>query len=156
MAENTGIAPPDYNTLAGQVRVLIGDTDPTPLDPPVTGMGEYMWYSDVEIAALGALMDDSPIRTAIWVLSQVAVSEALIIKKWKTDDLQVDGPAAAAAIEKIIARLSAQLEAEDGFFDIVGGVIDCAPGYAEGALRPYPHYHPVPAEPTGGLDGGTP
>ena len=140
MAENVGVSPPDFDTLAGQVRVLIGDTDPKPLNPVVSGMGEYMWYSDVELNALGTLMDENPKRTAIWVLSQVALSEALIIKKWKTDDLQVDGPAAAAAIEKIIARLSAELENDDGLFEIVGGTDFTCSSYPEAAMRPCRHY----------------
>ena len=137
MAENVGVYPPDFNTLAGQVRVLVGDTDAAPLDPPVTGQGEYAWYSDTEIDALGGLMDENPKRVAIWVLSQVIISEALILKKWKTDDLQVDGPAIANALEKTIARLSAEVEGEQaGWFEIVGGVdFDLWP-HAEGSLYP--------------------
>lgn len=119
---NEGVTPPDFTTLEGNVRNLVGDTDSKPLTPPVAGLGEYAWYSDAELAALGKLMDDNPKRVAVWVLSQVAISQALLLKKWTTDDLAVDGPAITAAIERTIARLSKEIEAGEGYFDIVGGV----------------------------------
>lgn len=137
MAENVGVTPPDFDTLAGQVRVLVGDTDAAPLDPPVSGFGEYAWYSDDELTALGGLMDDNPKRVAIWVLSQVIVSEVLMLKKWKTDDLQVDGPAIAQGLERTIARLAAEVEAEDaGLFMIVGGVDRSVWCHPEASLYP--------------------
>ena len=120
---NEGVNPIDTATLAGQVRLLVGDTDPKPLDPPQPGMGEYYWYSDTELEALAALHGNKPKRTAIWVLSQVAINQALMLRKWTSEDLQIDGPAIAAGIEKTLARLSKEAEAEDmtadEFFDVV-------------------------------------
>ena len=140
MAENTGIAPPDFETLAGQVRVLVGDTDPTPLDPNQPGYGEYAWYSDNELEALGGLMAGSPRKVAIWVLSQVIISEALILKKWKTDDLTVDGPAIASALEKTLKRLADEVAREEMLLDDWFEVVDFATAetwrYPEGATRP--------------------
>lgn len=109
---NEGVAPPDYSTLAGQVRVLVGDTDAKPLDPDVTGMGEYAWYSDEELDALGAQFGNNPKRVAIWVLSQVAISQAMLLKKWTSEDLQVDGPAIARGIEATLKRLAAEVDKE--------------------------------------------
>lgn len=110
---NEGASPINTETLAGKVRLLVGDTDPKPLDPPVTGQGEYYWYSDTELEALGELHGGSPKRTAIWVLSQVAINQALMLRKWTSEDLQIDGPAIAAGIEKTLARLAKEADAED-------------------------------------------
>lgn len=127
MAINTGAAPINPNTLAGKVRVLIGDTDAKPLDPPVSGQGEYAWYSDTELEVLGEMFADSPKRVAIWVLSQVAISDALLLKKWTSEDLAVDGPAIIRGIEATLKRLSKEADAEDDlggdaeFFGIYGG-----------------------------------
>ena len=122
---NLGVHPIDTDTLAGKVRLLVGDTDP--VTHPGAGSDpdtyEYAWYSDTELEALGTLHGDSPKRTAIWVLSVVAVNQALLLRKWTSEDLQVDGPAIAAGIEKTIARLAKEVEREesqeDAFFDLV-------------------------------------
>lgn len=67
--ENVGVTPPDGDTIAGQVRVLLGDTAPAPLETPVAGLGQYAWYSDEELEILAALNGNSAKRVAIWVLS---------------------------------------------------------------------------------------
>lgn len=110
---NQGTFPPNYTTLAGKVRVLVGDTDAAPLDPPVVGRGTYAWYSDDELEALGAQFGDSPKRVAIWVLSQAAISQAFLLKKWTSEDLQVDGPAIMRGIEATLKRLSAEVAKEE-------------------------------------------
>ena len=40
---NTGVAPPNFTTDVGKVRVLLGDTDPTNV---AAGSGTYMYFSD--------------------------------------------------------------------------------------------------------------
>lgn len=130
---NTGVYPVDPTTLAGKVRLLVGDTDPT-VHPEHDGNPaeyEYAWYSDTELEALGTLNSDSPKRTAIWVLSQVAINQALLLRKWTSEDLQVDGPAIAAGIEKTLARLSREVDMEerddDAFFELYPHKPDYAP-----------------------------
>jgi len=126
--ENVGVTPPDYNTIAGNVRVLVGDTTPAPLGTPVSGQGQYAWYSDAELEALGDLLGSNPKRVAIWVLSQVSMSQALMLKKWTSEDLAVDGPAITRAMEATLKRLSAEIDKEDvaggdaEFFGVYGGV----------------------------------
>ena len=138
MAINTGASPLDPTTLAGKVRTLVGDTDPTPFDPDVPGQGEYAWFSDTELETLGELFGDNPKRVAIWVLSQVAVSQALLLKKWTSEDLSVDGPAIIRGIENTLKRLSKEADREDDaggdaeFFGIYGGYP------AEGVRVAYP------------------
>lgn len=124
--ENVGISPPDGTTLAGQVRILVGDTDPQPLATPVEGLGQYAWYSDDELEVLGSLNGMNPKRVAIWVLSQVSISQSLLLKKWTSEDLQVDGPAITRSIETTLARLSKEVEreelnAEETFFGVYNG-----------------------------------
>lgn len=127
MAVNVGASPIDTSTLAGKVRVLVGDTDPAELVPAVAGQGAYAWYADTELEVLGEMFGDSPKRVAIWVLSQVAISQALLLKKWTSEDLQVDGPAIVRGMEATLKRLSAEVEKEEAlvgdseYFEIYGG-----------------------------------
>ena len=124
--ENVGAVPPVYDTLAGKVRVLVGDTAPAPLTTPVTGQGQYAWYSDEELEVLGEMNGGNPKRVAIWVLSQVSISMSMLLKKWTSEDLQVDGPAITRGIENTLKRLSAEVDKEEAneveeSFDMYGG-----------------------------------
>jgi hypothetical protein len=125
MATNIGITPPDYNSPIGLVRVLVGDTDAKNI---VDGKGEYAFYSDDELDALLSIYAGNVRRTAIIVLTNVAMSRALLLGKWTSDDLSVDGPAIIAAMEKTIKRLADELANEeagaDVYFDIVPTGID--------------------------------
>lgn len=114
---NEGKYPIDVTTLAGQVRLLVGDTDPDNINP-VAGTGKYAWYSDAELEALGSLNRGNPKRTAIWVLSQVAINQALLLKKWTSEDLAVDGPAIVKGIEATLKRLTKEADDEDA---LLGG-----------------------------------
>ena len=128
--ENVGVVPPDGTTLAGKVRILIGDTSPAALETPVAGQGQYAWYSDEELEVLGEMNDSNPKRVAIWVLSQVGMSNALLLKKWDSEDLKVDGPAIMRGIEATLKRLSAEVDREstvsgdEEFFGVYGGQED--------------------------------
>lgn len=135
---NEGIAPPDLTTPVGLVRVLVGDTDPRPIRE---GEGEYAWYSDDELAALLTVFGQDPRRVAIQVLSMVAISQAMLLKKWSTDDLSVDGPAILSAMEKTIARLAKEVKddadalSNEDFFDVF--TASGSYPHAEGTAYPY-------------------
>ena len=124
---NAGINPPDFTTLAGKVRLLVGDTEPDELDPPVTGQGDYAWYTDEELEALGGMYGDNPKRVAIYVLSIVAINQSMLLKKWTSEDLQIDGPAIIRGIENTLKRLAKEVDLEDAlggeaeFFEVYGG-----------------------------------
>lgn len=128
--ENVGVYPPDFTTLAGIVRLLVGDTDPEPMtDTGDTTHGQYAWYSDVELEALGLQYSSNPKRVAIWILSVVPLNQAMMLKKWTTDDLAVDGPSIVKGMENTLKRLAAEVDADvvnagdnEGF--IVSGGID--------------------------------
>lgn len=103
MAENQGIAPPNFGTPVGQVRLLVGDTNPTPHlenDQPITGQGDYLWYSDSELTALLTMNGGSVKLTAAHVIESIAMSQALLLKKFTSADLSVDGPAISDALLK--------------------------------------------------------
>lgn len=121
MTKNSGIAPPDLESPVGLIRLELGDTDPTDVDP-ATGLGTYLWYSDAELEAMLRLYGDNPRAVAVRILRNIAVSTALKLKKWSSADLSVDGAAitesllkAAAALEDSMANES-DVEADEAFF----------------------------------------
>jgi hypothetical protein len=118
LATNVGATPPDYSTLVGQVRAVIGDTDSVDLIPPVAGQGEYLWYGDAAITGLLTVYGENPKRAAAQALRTVASSQALILKKFSTDDLTVDGPAIAEALRKLAKDLDDQANGDEANVDI--------------------------------------
>lgn len=87
---NRGTAPVDYTSAVGQVRLLIGDTDPANVE---NGTGDYVFWSDDEIAALIVMFEGNPKRAAVQMLRTIALTPSLKLKKWTSADLMVDGPA---------------------------------------------------------------
>lgn len=112
---NSGIAPPNLDTSIGLVRVLLGDTD---ADNIVSGSGEYLWYSDTEIAALLSVFGGNVLRTGAQALRTVATSQSLLLKKWSADDLTVDGPAITRALTAAAERMDEQADAAVAATDI--------------------------------------
>ena len=112
---NDGIAPPDFTTTVGQVRVLLGDTDPTNV---VDGFGTYMFFSDDELTALLDMYDDNPKFTAARCMETIAGSQALLLKAWSSDDLTVNGDRIAKELREIAKQLRAEAianESSDSF-----------------------------------------
>jgi 2-polyprenyl-6-methoxyphenol hydroxylase-like FAD-dependent oxidoreductase len=107
---NDGIAPPDFNTSVGKVRVLLGDTDPTDV---AGGFGTYMFFSDDELTALLDMYDDSPKLTAARCMETIAGSQALLLKAWSSDDLTVNGDRIAKELRELAKQLRAEAIAEE-------------------------------------------
>lgn len=114
---NKGVAPPDYSTPVGQFRALIGDTEWHELVPAEEGFGDYAFYGDDAIEGLLAVYPNIK-RAAAQALRTIAASQALLLKKWSTDDLSVDGAAIAEALRKLAAGLDEQADNEDSNVDI--------------------------------------
>lgn len=114
---NLGAFPYDPATDIGRVRLLVGDTDPTPAAavPPETEptQGTYLWYSDAEVEALLDQFGGNKARTAAHVIRAIARSEALLLKKFTSADLAVDGPAIARALLQSADSLDREAERED-------------------------------------------
>lgn len=141
---NQGLVPIDPTTPVGQVRLLLGDTDPTGV---TGGKGEYIFYSDAELAALIGLHGDSVKRTAARILRSAAFSQAILLKKWTSADVAVDGPAVARELRLQADALDKQADDEEaalagGAFAISDGMGGTYVGFGE----PYtddlgvPHY----------------
>lgn len=107
---NTGIAPVDLTSAVGQVRVLIGDTDPTNVSG---GYGTYLYFSDDELTAVLGLYEDSPKLAAARAMETIAGSQALLLKSWSSDDLSVRGDQIAESLRKIAEQLRKEAIAED-------------------------------------------
>lgn len=115
---NDGIAPPDFTTNVGKVRVLLGDTDPTNVSG---GEGEYLFFSDTELEALLELHDDNVKLTAARCMETIAGSQALLLKSWSSDDLTVNGDRIAKELRELAKQLRAEALADESSdsFEIV-------------------------------------
>lgn len=91
----------DPATTAGQVRLLIADTD---VDGPV------VYFQDDEISAFLTLAQDGDVRlAAAHALEVLAGNEAMVSKKVRTRDGQTtDGPAVAKELRAQAAALRAE------------------------------------------------
>ena len=104
-----------------EVRVLIPDLDTT-----------NQIFTDAEITLFLSVAKGNDLRAAAFAVDAVATNEALLLKKMSTDDLHVDGPAAADALRKHAAALRAEADRRDGLeddeFDLVFPEFDfCVP-----------------------------
>jgi len=107
---NDGIAPPDFTSNVGKVRVLLGDTDPVNV---AGGEGEYLFFSDTELEALLELHDDNVKLTAARCMETIAGSQALLLKSWSSDDLTVNGDRIAKELRELAKQLRAEAVAEE-------------------------------------------
>jgi hypothetical protein len=115
---NTGVAPPNFSTSVGKVRVLLGDTDPTGV---AGGSGTYLFFSDTELTALLAMYDDNVKLTAARCMETIAGSQALLLKAWSSDDLTVNGDRIAKELRELAKQLRAEAIANESSdsFDIL-------------------------------------
>jgi hypothetical protein len=108
----------------GDVRLLIADTDPA-----------NRIFSTQQIARFLAMNGDSVKRAAAQAFDAIAGNEAMVSKKIRTQDLQTDGPAVAAALRAQATELRRQADqgegdAESSGFEIVEyEPYQCRPGW---------------------------
>lgn len=117
---NLGTFPFDATSPVGKVRLLVGDTDPVQVQQSSTGT--YLWYSDSEIQALLGMFDENAARTAAHILRTIGLDEAMLLKKFSSADLTVDGPAiartffeAARNVDVLADRIDASVDAGGSF-----------------------------------------
>lgn len=82
-----GVAPPDGTTNVGKFRLLAGDSEWEPLDPPQEGMGLYQLWTDAEIEAFLEVSGGSVPRAIAMAYSQIGAMWASTGATIKTDDL---------------------------------------------------------------------
>lgn len=108
----TSIYPPNYTTPVGQVRSLIPDikryTDPE----DALAVPAYA-FEDDQIEAFLALNSNKVKLAAAQAIDALAINEAYISKKIRTEDLSTDGPAVADAMRKGADALRRQQRDED-------------------------------------------
>lgn len=123
----------DYTLPLGKVRLLILDTSDVPAD---------RLFEDEQLDAYLDMAGGSIKRTAAMALRTVALSETLLSKKIRTQDLQTDGPAVAAELRAQAAVLDAGADAEDAAAE--GSHFELVPLYDNtfGEAAEHPRYWP--------------
>lgn len=101
-----------------QIRLLIADT----ASPSIFTDGELQSFLDLWVETGGTPAREDIFRASADALEAIAISEVLIAKKIRTQDLSTDGPAVAEALRKLAASLRARAEEEDakngGIFEV--------------------------------------
>lgn len=107
----------DYETPIKQIRVLIADMGTPPLIDDQT-LQTYLELQGWEDGARWAVY-----RAAADALEAIAVSEVLVSKKIRTQDLTSDGPAVSKELRELAGNLRARADDEDpdlgGTFEII-------------------------------------
>ena len=108
--EKLGVAPVNYATNVGKVRVLLGDVDPENVSQ---GIGEYKYFSDDELVAVLQMYDHNVKLTAARCLETIASSQVLLLKSWSSDDLTVNGDKIAESLRRIAQQLRDEVLVEE-------------------------------------------
>ena len=113
-----GVAPVNYASNVGKVRVLLGDVDPENI---IDGIGEYTYFSDDELVAMLQMYDHSVKLAAARCLETIASSQALLLKSWSSDDLTVNGDKIAESLRRIAQQLrdEALVEESSESFELI-------------------------------------
>lgn len=143
---NVGIAPPDLTSEVGQFRIVVGDLEYKPLEPPQQGRGDYEKWSDGEVEGFLAMGSGSTLRAAGFAYLQLASGAALASQSVADYDLKVDTTKRAADLRAIAQAYFEQaddLDDADGngdifdMFDLTGNC-DIIP---EGTIPQYGRYY---------------
>lgn len=110
---NEGVFPLDPTTDVGKVRLGAHDTFASPLTPPRDGFGDYVMFSDMEVAQAVALASGSIPRAIGLLIKGLAVQAALGARSIRTDDLGYDNQKRGATLMQIAQSWLAQADAGD-------------------------------------------
>ena len=133
-AGHPGAWPLDPTTPVGKFRILYGDTDSKPYDPPVPGIQNYQELSDAEIGGFISQGSDSIPRGIGYLYIAMAGQAAKQSKVVQDQDLRIDLTKRAADLRAIADVWFGSADNDDlvnaeGAFEIVptgrhsGGVI---------------------------------
>lgn len=132
---NPGEWPLDPTSEVGRFRVLAGDTNSEPYDPPEPGFQNYTLWSDAEIEALLTTYPDSPFRAIGFAFLGLASQAAIESKNIKDYDLAVNTEKRAEHLRLIAQAWFDRADEDDdqtgaGFhFDVVPTGQSRHPGY---------------------------
>lgn len=114
MGGQDDVYPPDFGSTVGKIRALIPDVER--VDYEDRGEEEYM-FSDAHLHSLHAISVGSEMgriyRAAASALRALAVSEGLIQKVIRTEDLQTDGAKMTSALLGAARSLDDRAEQAD-------------------------------------------
>lgn len=126
------VFPPDFGTVIGQIRALIPDVEQ--VDYSDTGIPEYM-FADAHLRGLYTIAVGDGVakvyRAGASALRALAVSEGLIQKVIRTEDLQTDGAKLAGALLAGAKQLEDQAASADEEGEIMT-VVDFQPRPMDG------------------------
>lgn len=124
---SSDVFPPDFSSVIGQIRALIPDVEQ--VDYADNGTAEYM-FADAHLRGLYSIaMGEGSAkiyRAAASALRALAVSEGLIQKVIRTEDLQTDGAKLASALLAGAKQLEDQANAADEESEILT-IVDFQP-----------------------------
>lgn len=112
MANIPDIYPPAYDTVIGQIRLLIPDVEQLDDLSNSSASAEYL-FNDSQIQAFATLYSNNVKRAAAQAKLVLATSEALISKVIRTDDLQTDGAKLGAELRAQAVELNKQADQDD-------------------------------------------
>lgn len=121
---NIGTYPIDPTSDIGKLRMLVGDTAATELQPPLPGHGNYAVFSDVTLAVVLGGQGGNQLRAAGTLFLQLAAEYAQTGKSIKTDDLAIDTRTRGGDLRSIAQSFFDQAQDADAtdandFFQIV-------------------------------------
>jgi hypothetical protein len=85
-----GVAPLDPLSPIGKLRVLVGDTQTSPLEEPEFGFADYAVFDDDALEAALSAADGNQYRAAGNLLAVMAAEYMQLGKSVRTDDLSID------------------------------------------------------------------
>ncbi len=120
---NEGVAPPNFSSDVGQVRVLLGDTVAGNI---ISGVGEYVYFGDDELNAFLTMYGDNVKLAAARGLETISMSQVLLLKSWSSDDLTVNGDRIAESLRKLAAQLREEALQEESseYFNMIAMFVD--------------------------------
>lgn len=104
--------PPAYDTIVGQIRLLIPDTEQLPNLAEPTASAEYI-FSDHQIQAFATLYSNNVKRAAAQAKLVLATSESLINKVIRTADYTTDGAKLGAELRAQAKQLTEEADKDD-------------------------------------------
>ncbi len=110
---NPGVYPVDPTTQVGQVRLTLGDVTAVDLVPAVTGMADFSWFSDAEIAQFILAASSNTLRAVGIAVMQLATGAGLKGYTVKSQDLSMDASKRGQTLEVIANSYFAQALAVD-------------------------------------------
>lgn len=111
---NPGVYPVDSTTDVGKLRILLGDVNSVPLDPPVTGQTDFTSFSDSQLQGYIDASSDNLTRAMAFAYLALAAAYGSGGPEWQTDDLHVKEDGTGGFYLSLANRYFGLADDEDG------------------------------------------